>query len=227
MQLKVDECQHGKLDGGSSSLPLALNKWSGGLSGWAMVLYDSKQKKKEYMKKWREKNPDYDKKRYSKNKEYFLENKRKNRRKKNQIIKEYKRKHPCKCGEKHPCALDFHHLKKDETNQNISDLIRRNTSLKKIFEEIDKCIVVCANCHRKIHCSDPRKPQGGASSAPLAFKIKWRINMEERDREGLLISHRCERLKTINGQLLCDGVSDDCTFIECMREGCYYDCILM
>lgn len=51
--------------------------------------------------------------------------------------------------------------------------------------------------------------------------------MEERDRDGLLISHRCERLKTINGQHLCDGVSDDCTFIECMREGWYYDCELM
>lgn len=47
-------------------------------------------------------------------------------------------------------ALDFHHLdesQKDFTISNHSDRIDWPT-LKK---ELDKCIVVCANCHREIH----------------------------------------------------------------------------
>lgn len=51
------------------------------------------------------------------------------------------------CGEKDTCCLDFHHLKDKEFT--ISH--KEDISLNKLLEEISKCIVVCANCHRKIH----------------------------------------------------------------------------
>jgi hypothetical protein len=47
-------------------------------------------------------------------------------------------------------ALDFHHL--DEKDKDFDLSTRGLTrSWKKIKEEIDKCILVCANCHREIH----------------------------------------------------------------------------
>lgn len=52
----------------------------------------------------------------------------------------------------------------------------------------------------------------------------------ERDEDGLLKSYRCERLQTVNGELLCDGMSGEngfCDCIESMKEGKYYDCILI
>lgn len=52
----------------------------------------------------------------------------------------------CKCNG----ALDFHHL--DETKKEFSLSTRGLTrSWVKIQLEINKCLLVCANCHREIH----------------------------------------------------------------------------
>lgn len=45
-------------------------------------------------------------------------------------------------------ALDFHHLNPNEKDFNISGGTK---SFKNLKPEIDKCILVCANCHREIH----------------------------------------------------------------------------
>lgn len=51
------------------------------------------------------------------------------------------------CNEKCPYVLDYHHIDKgDPVSRSIG-----YGSIKKVEEEINKCIVVCANCHRKIH----------------------------------------------------------------------------
>lgn len=54
------------------------------------------------------------------------------------------------CGESEPACLDFHHISNDK-EINIADAIRCGWSLDKIKKEIEKCVIVCANCHRLIH----------------------------------------------------------------------------
>jgi hypothetical protein len=56
------------------------------------------------------------------------------------------------CGEKNRCCLDFHHLDPSKKDKGMSQLLRMG-SKKRIIEEVKKCVVVCANCHRKIHCN--------------------------------------------------------------------------
>ena len=36
-------------------------------------------------------------------------------------------------------------------HDNISDLVRKAVPLNVLQKELGECIVVCANCHRKIH----------------------------------------------------------------------------
>lgn len=48
-------------------------------------------------------------------------------------------------------CLDFHHLKDKEFN--ISNEIR-NLSIENLKKEINKCVVLCSNCHRKLHYYD-------------------------------------------------------------------------
>lgn len=56
-----------------------------------------------------------------------------------------------KCGYlKYSGALDFHHLKKEEKSFNIRGY-GRTMSWIKIEKELEKCILLCANCHREIH----------------------------------------------------------------------------
>ena len=52
------------------------------------------------------------------------------------------------CGEDSNCTLDFHHISSKEFGiaENVGTV-----SLSKLQLEIDKCILLCANCHRKVH----------------------------------------------------------------------------
>jgi hypothetical protein len=61
---------------------------------------------------------------------------------------EYKATNPCvDCGESNPIVLDFDHLGDKEFS--ISLGVARGLGMKRIMEEIAKCDVLCANCHRK------------------------------------------------------------------------------
>ena len=52
------------------------------------------------------------------------------------------------CGFKsHPAALDFDHVRGDK-RANVSTLVATSYSWSTILEEIEKCEIRCANCHR-------------------------------------------------------------------------------
>ncbi len=54
------------------------------------------------------------------------------------------------CGyNEHPGVLDFHHVDPATKEFGISDK-GMTRSWEKIKAELDKCILVCANCHREI-----------------------------------------------------------------------------
>ena len=66
-----------------------------------------------------------------------------------QFLKEYRNAHPCvDCGEDDWVVLEFDHVR-GKKFMNVTDMSRRHFSIKKIQEEIDKCEVRCANCHRR------------------------------------------------------------------------------
>jgi len=73
------------------------------------------------------------------------------RNKKTSFISEYKKNHSCLCcGESDNSCLDFHHKNTVEKSFNIGR-DGRDRSILRIMLEIDKCIILCSNCHRKIH----------------------------------------------------------------------------
>ena len=53
------------------------------------------------------------------------------------------------CKENDPCCLDFHHL--EDKNFSIGYAIAERFKWEKIENEIKKCVVLCSNCHRKLH----------------------------------------------------------------------------
>ena len=52
------------------------------------------------------------------------------------------------CGEDDPCCVDFHHL--GDKTKDVSKLVK-SRQFPKIIEEINKCICLCSNCHKKHH----------------------------------------------------------------------------
>ena len=53
-------------------------------------------------------------------------------------------------------ALQFHHLDPNEKEFTLSQVNLNDTdfSIEKMKKEVDKCILVCANCHSEIHYKD-------------------------------------------------------------------------
>lgn len=61
----------------------------------------------------------------------------------------YLTQHPCiNCGERDPLVLTFHHVHGTKKG-NVSQMVNQGFSLRLIQEEIDKCDILCANCHMK------------------------------------------------------------------------------
>lgn len=56
-----------------------------------------------------------------------------------------------KCPEATPVCLDFHHTDPGEKIGPIAMLAGRLYPPELLQAEIDKCILLCANCHRKLH----------------------------------------------------------------------------
>lgn len=66
------------------------------------------------------------------------------------FIAEYKKdKHCVHCGINDPIVLDFHHVRDKVIG--ISEIPRMRWGIKRTLKELEKCIVLCANCHRREH----------------------------------------------------------------------------
>jgi len=77
-------------------------------------------------------------------------------------LHEYKRQRGCyRCGIRDPRVLDFHHKEGENKLFGIGGF-RREVGFGKLKEEIEKCEVVCANCHRILHDEERRNNRTGA-----------------------------------------------------------------
>lgn len=92
----------------------------------------------------------YVKEHYSNNKDIYKARARRDYKKVREKLVAYIRAHKIKCercGEDHPAVLDFHHV--DPSTKELT--VAQATSRKKVALEVEKCIVLCSNCHRKFH----------------------------------------------------------------------------
>ena len=106
----------------------------------------------------KQKQSEYSRSHYVRNKERQFAANTKYRRNKKVEWDDYKATLKCiKCGFSHHAALDFHHedptTKEGDVNRYVS-----NGQFKKAYKEIEKCIVLCANCHRIHHFEERKNP---------------------------------------------------------------------
>ena len=102
--------------------------------------YKDKNKQKEYQQKHHQR---------TKKKKRKQQNQLKDKRKIFILEEMQKRGNKCaKCGFSDIRALDWHHLDPNDKVNSISEMIRNRVSMDKLQAELDKCELVCANCHR-------------------------------------------------------------------------------
>jgi len=99
----------------------------------------------------------YSKKYYEANKAKALLANAATRKKKRKAFQDWKATLSCvQCGFSHVAALDFHHTDAKAKDGIVSDLVRMGR-FKKAKAEAEKCIVLCANCHRVHHYEEKKK----------------------------------------------------------------------
>lgn len=109
----------------------------------------AKKHKAEWYRKNNEKRLSYAKKYYEDNREEIIESSRQKRFRHELFVWEYLTAHPCQhCGESNPLVLEFHHIDRDSKAGNISQMAFQRIPTNHLQSEIDKCEVLCANCHR-------------------------------------------------------------------------------
>ena len=107
--------------------------------------YVDREKGKAYKKKW---NTEF----YKKNKKKEIARVAIRKAKLRDWLDQYRSAITCqKCGENHPACLDFHHQDPSTKDFSLGDARAMGWGKKRLLAEIQKCVVVCANCHRKLN----------------------------------------------------------------------------
>jgi hypothetical protein len=118
-----------------------------------ITLAEKRQRRNAYMRTWRAKDGPAQQRHRIARQKWRIENPDNRRARdrelsymKNSAMSTWKMERGCAdCGyNKDPVALDFDHL--DNKKYNIAHM--RHHSIELIIEEMEKCEVVCANCHR-------------------------------------------------------------------------------
>lgn len=79
-----------------------------------------------------------------------MESRKKSKECNREWVRQYKiEKGCCVCGARDPVVLQFHHT--GDKAEEVGKMVNGSRSLEKIKAEIEKCIVVCANDHLRIH----------------------------------------------------------------------------
>ena len=92
-----------------------------------------------------------DRRLYSDRREYLIKAVQKRRKKVREIAVEYLGSQCTRCGYNRCAeALEIHHLESSDKDFGISDK-GYTRSWKRVRKELDKCELLCANCHRETH----------------------------------------------------------------------------
>lgn len=150
-------------------------------------------RRKEYQKK-------YQQGWYAQNGTSRREQVRNRRRALKQRFRDYKRTLSCeKCGlsgQEAPWALDFHHhdAGRKEKVTSVSHLVSGGYGWETIMEEVAKCNVICANCHRREHYEEHmEKVDAGLTGEDLLSPPIDNPDFAKKGRKRQRRRHRLER----------------------------------
>jgi predicted HNH restriction endonuclease len=115
--------------------------------------------------KRKEKQQEYSKKYYADNTQKVKDATKKTDATFKKKWKEFKETLSClECGAYHSAILDFHHIDPEMKNDSVHKLVQAK-SYRKALEEVQQCVVLCANCHRVYHYNERQKAKMEAEAS--------------------------------------------------------------
>lgn len=131
---------------------------------------------------------------------------------KNQKLRGLKRKYEAvlqkggkceECGyDKNLSALEFHHLNPEEKEFQIDERHFANRSLEVLQKELDKCILLCSNCHRELH-----HPQCNMDNIPSKIENIEKLSFSNKEKIGQTCPVCGKKFPKTKGKIYC---SEEC-----------------
>lgn len=129
-------------------------------------------------------------------------------------VNERKQTEGCKqCGVTDPRCLDYHHTEPESKSASIGDMITHGHGRESLRKEMGKCVVLCANCHRKEHTEIPSSPD-----TKRERQQKWLADYK-RESDGCqrcseseprcLVFHHSGRKRATVARLVADSASQE------------------
>lgn len=104
------------------------------------------------------------------NREWNTERSLERRRRLRLWVNERKEERGCKnCEESDPACLDYHHRDAEQKVMKVSKVVTWGYSRENLQAEMNKCDVLCANCHRLKHHTVPDGITADAESSPETY----------------------------------------------------------
>jgi hypothetical protein len=105
--------------------------------------YNTKEKQKTFSDQW-----------YKNNRDAHKKNAARRRQEHRKKWADFKSGLKCvQCGASHVAILDFHHVIRDRAKQSVNRLVA-DGRFAAAYREVEKCIPLCANCHRVLHWNE-------------------------------------------------------------------------
>jgi hypothetical protein len=137
------------------------------------------------------------------------------------------------CGNKNEHLLSFHHIKQEEKLYEVCQIL--DYSWETIKNELDKCLLVCHNCHMEIHEREDSKDVKGSTNKKVFLEYKGVSSCEccgyNKSNRALSFHHVIsedkeknvktnKRLKTVND--LPDDLKIEIDKCEVLCANCHY-----
>lgn len=112
------------------------------------------------------------------------------------------------CGyDKNIAAFEFHHLNPELKSFQLDSRHLSNTKIESLIKEADKCILLCANCHREIH--NAKFDKNNISNLLLEFDLSNNTKLFGKNEKLSKCKYCGKEFKFVKGKLYC---SDECRY---------------
>jgi hypothetical protein len=122
-------------------------------------------------------------------------------------VNERKREAGCQdCGVDDPAVLDFHHTDPTAKTMAIVDMVTHGYGRESLRDEMEDCVVLCANCHRREH---GQRREDEETRRGWLHRYKQHnggcSRCEESDPRCLVFHHTSDEKRTTVAQMVSDG----------------------
>lgn len=121
------------------------------------------------------------------------------------------------CGEDDAAVLDFHHREPGDKKMPVGKMITYGYGKEKLLNEIQKCEVLCSNCHRKNHYDRSRASQLRQSVQEIKRSSDGCSRSVESDPRTLVFHHAGNEKRATVAEMISDGKSKQKIVAEIQR----------